>query len=69
MTNAKNTNVQACKLVWRSDGQQMVVVQADDACSQENGSLVRFPLTNPDDQKQVAAVGDNPAFQPLQLGQ
>ena len=31
MTNAKETGVRACKVVWRSDGKELVVVQADEA--------------------------------------
>jgi hypothetical protein len=69
MTNAKPTGVRACKVVWRSDGKELFVVQADEACGEENGAIVRFPVNKPDDQQQIAAIGDNPASQPLTLGQ
>jgi dipeptidyl aminopeptidase/acylaminoacyl peptidase len=69
LTTAKPTGVRACKVAWRSDGQQLVVVQADEFCSEENGELKRLPVDKPDQQQQVAANGDNPVFQPLTLGQ
>jgi Tol biopolymer transport system component len=68
LTSAKPTSVQACKVAWRSDGEQLVVVQADEACSQDVGSLVRLPVSDPKQQQQLNAQGDNPAFQPLKLG-
>ncbi|MGH2969888.1 MAG: PASTA domain-containing protein, partial [Solirubrobacteraceae bacterium] len=39
LTNAKPTGVRACKVVWRSDGKELVVVQADEACAEPNGEL------------------------------
>ena len=47
MTNAKPTEVRACKVAWRSDGRQLVVVQADEICSEDNGELKRLPVEQP----------------------
>jgi Tol biopolymer transport system component len=69
LTNAKPTNTRACKVTWRPDGKELVVVQADEVCSEDNGSLVRLPANDPSNQKQLNANGDNPVFQPLTLGQ
>ena len=69
LTSAKPTNVRACKLAWRSDGEALVVVQADEICRESVGSLVRLPVKNPKDQNEVGFNGDNPVFQPLTLGQ
>ena len=33
LTSAKPTGVRACKAIWRSDGKELVVVQADEVCS------------------------------------
>jgi Tol biopolymer transport system component len=68
LTDAKPQGVRACKAAWRSDGQELVVVQADGACSEPNGQLVRMPVKNPRQQQQLGLSGDNPAFQPLTLG-
>jgi beta-lactam-binding protein with PASTA domain len=68
LTSAKATGVQACKVAWRSDGVELVAVQADAICSQDVGSLVRLPVSDPKSQQQLNAQGDNPAFQPLTLG-
>jgi dipeptidyl aminopeptidase/acylaminoacyl peptidase len=68
LTDAKPQGVRACKVAWRSDGQEVVVVQADQGCSEDNGQLVRMPVKNPGGQQLLGFSGDNPAFQPLTLG-
>ncbi len=68
LTEAKAQGVRACKVQWRSDGIEIVVVQADELCSEANGQLVRMPVKNPrNGQRQLGLSGDNPAFQPLNL--
>jgi hypothetical protein len=68
LTDAKPLGVQACKAAWRSDGLEVVVVQADQQCStQGTGQIVRVPIKNPGAQQRLAFSGDNPAFQPLTL--
>jgi Tol biopolymer transport system component len=69
LTNAKPTKVRACKVAWRSDGKELVVVQADEGCGEDVGELVRLPANDPTDQQQLGHNGDNPVFQPLTLGQ
>ena len=70
LASAKPTTVRACKVAWRSDGEALVVVQADEDCQESVGALVRFSAKNPkDDQTEVGFNGDNPVFQPLTLGQ
>jgi beta-lactam-binding protein with PASTA domain len=70
LTSAKPTTVRACKVAWRSDGQALVVVQADEGCGEEVGALVRMSVKSPkEDQTEVGFNGDNPVFQPLTLGQ
>jgi beta-lactam-binding protein with PASTA domain len=69
LTNARRTGVRACKVNWRPDGRELVVVQADENCFEPVGSLVRVGARNPEeDQDQVNARGDNPVYQPLDLG-
>ena len=41
LTDAKPQGVRACKAAWRSDGQEIVVVQADQFCAEPNGQLAR----------------------------
>jgi hypothetical protein len=67
LTDAKPLGVQACKVAWRSDSLEVVVVQADEICEQGNGQIVRVPVKNPSAQQRLAFIGDNPAFQPLTL--
>ena len=56
----------ACKVIWRPDGKELVVVRADDCFGSATGELVRLPVDNPrDDQTSLKLRGDNPVFQPL----
>ena len=48
LTSAKPTDVRACKVAWRSDGEELVVVQADEICQESVGSLVRLPVNEPE---------------------
>jgi beta-lactam-binding protein with PASTA domain len=67
LTEAKPQNVRACKVAWRSDGLELVVVQADEVCSEDNGQLARMPVGQPTKQQSLGFSGDNPVFQPLNL--
>jgi beta-lactam-binding protein with PASTA domain len=68
LTDAKPQGVRACKVAWRSDNKEIVTVQADELCQEDNGQLVRMPVKNPrSGQRQLGFSGDNPAFQPLTL--
>jgi hypothetical protein len=68
LANAKSLGVIACKVIWRPDGQQLVVVRADDCFDSATGELIRLPLANPEDQRLLRRRGDNPVFQPLAPG-
>jgi beta-lactam-binding protein with PASTA domain len=68
LTDAKPQDVPACKAIWRPDGLQLVVVQADDCFASETGELVRISAGNPQqDQQSLQLNGDNPVFQPLTI--
>jgi beta-lactam-binding protein with PASTA domain len=68
LTEAKPQNVRACKVAWRSDGVDLVVVVADELCGEPNGTIVRMPVGQPTKQRSLGFSGDNPVFQPLSLG-
>jgi hypothetical protein len=65
MTQAKPTPVHACKLAWRGDSQELMVVTADALCQERVGSLVRFDVTDVNSQKQLGPLGNDPEFQPI----
>ena len=65
LADAEPLRVRACKVIWRPDGEEMVVVQADDCIRAATGDLVRLPVDNPSDQQQLKLGGDNPVYQPL----
>jgi len=66
LQNAKDLKVQACKVIWRPDGKELLIVQSDD-CSAKTGDLVRIRLDDADQQQQVRLAGDNPSYQPLTI--
>jgi dipeptidyl aminopeptidase/acylaminoacyl peptidase len=68
MTSAKPTPARACKVAWRGDGQEVMVVQADAGCTEDVGALVRFNVTDVKSQRELNAAGDDPQFQPFNLG-
>jgi dipeptidyl aminopeptidase/acylaminoacyl peptidase len=65
LAKADQLRVRACKVIWRPDGEELVVVRADDCIRSATGDLLRFPAADPSDQQQLKLGGDNPAFQPL----
>jgi beta-lactam-binding protein with PASTA domain len=68
LAKARATTVRACKVAWRGDSRELVVVQADEACSEDVGSLIRLAPGDPRRQTELNASGDNPVYQPLPLG-
>ena len=65
LTDADRPGVQACKVIWRPDGRELVVVRADDCFGSDTGELVRLPVDSPRDQRSLKLGGDNPTFQPI----
>ena len=68
LQDAKPLGVRACKVIWRPDGKELVVVRADDCTGSPTGELIRLPPDNPKDQRSLKLSGDNPVFQPLTTG-
>jgi hypothetical protein len=67
LADAKALGVRACKVIWRPDGRQLVVVRNDD-CGSETGELLRLAVADPKRRFTLGLNGDNPAFQPLSPG-
>jgi dipeptidyl aminopeptidase/acylaminoacyl peptidase len=68
LANAKALKVIACKVIWRPDGQDLVIVRSDDCFSSETGNLIRLSPRDPKDQTSLNLSGDNPVFQPITPG-
>jgi hypothetical protein len=68
LANAKSLKVNACKVIWRPDGQDLVIVRSDDCFSSETGNLIRLSPRDPKDQTSLNLAGDNPVFQPITPG-
>ena len=68
LAEAKKLGVRACKVIWRPDSVDLVIVQSDvciGAGSSPTGDLLRIAVKDPTDQEQLKLGGDNPVFQPL----
>lgn len=68
LEQAKRRPVQACKVVWRPDGKEVVIVQSGAGCEQQTGQLLRLAVDKVADAVPLSASGDNPSFQPLTGG-
>ena len=62
LVQPQSTSTQACDVAWRPDGLEVTVVQADDACTETTGKLVRFRRETPKQTSPVADKGSNPAY-------
>jgi beta-lactam-binding protein with PASTA domain len=65
LEDARRLPVQACKVIWRPDGKEVVIVQAGALCTQPTGQLFRIEVDRSPEAVPLAASGDNPSFQPL----
>jgi beta-lactam-binding protein with PASTA domain len=68
LSNPKPLGVIACKVIWRPDGRELVVVQSDDCIHSTTGTLQRLAIDSPKVEHSLGLGGDNPVFQPLTAG-
>ena len=62
---ARALPVRACEAAWRPDGEEIAVVQSDDACSRAVGQIVRLAPGAPRRTTTVSSGGRHPVYQPL----
>jgi hypothetical protein len=65
LSDAKPLGVDACKVVWRPDGEELVIIRSDDCLGSATGQLIRLPVNKPKEQVVLKQNADNPVFQPL----
>jgi beta-lactam-binding protein with PASTA domain len=68
MSSAKQTSERACKVTWRGDSLEVMVVQGDAGCEEDVAVLRRVPINDVRTGKELNAAGDDPSFQPLTIG-
>jgi hypothetical protein len=68
LSSAKKTPVRGCKVTWRPDSKEVMVVQGDAECREDVAVLTRVPIDNVRTQKELNAAGDDPSYQPLTIG-
>ena len=68
LRHARVLPLQGCDVEWRPDGAELAVVQSDNACRQPRGHIVRVVPDRPLDLRTVALGGQDPAWQPVELG-
>jgi len=68
MSSAKPTATRACKVTWRGDSEEVMVVQGDALCKEDVAVLNRVPIGNTRSPRELNAAGDDPSYQPLTIG-
>jgi beta-lactam-binding protein with PASTA domain len=68
LTDAKPTPDRACKVTYRGDGKEVMIVQADALCQEEVGSLLRVSVADVNQHQELSPVGNDPVYQPFTLG-
>jgi WD40 repeat protein len=68
LSSATLTRVRACKLAWRGDSQELMVISGAADCGENTGPLLQVPVNNPSAQKELNPSADDPAYQPFTLG-
>ena len=68
-TPAQQLPVRACQVSWRSDGQELAVMQPDGLCSPTaTGTVVGVDLSNPRTPTTLATQAAHPQWQPVANG-
>jgi beta-lactam-binding protein with PASTA domain len=60
--------MRGCDVAWRSDSEELAVVQSDPACSSPMGSIVGLDPSKPRNLRMIAFTGEHPSWQPVRLG-
>ena len=68
LANATLTPVRACKVSWRGDSQELMVIQSDAICGEEVGTLARVPVNDVRHPETLNASANDPSYQPVHLG-
>jgi beta-lactam-binding protein with PASTA domain len=68
-TPAQELPVRACQVSWRSDSQELAVMQPDGLCGPTaTGTIVGVDLSNPRVQTTLTTLAAHPAWQPVAVG-
>ncbi len=67
LAQAKSLPVAACQVSWRSDGEELAVMQADSPCQDPTGNIVTISPANPAVETVIATGAAHPAWQPVTL--
>jgi len=60
--------LRGCDVAWRSDSQELAVVESDPACREPMGSIVSLDPSKPRNLRMIAFTGEHPSWQPVRLG-
>jgi beta-lactam-binding protein with PASTA domain len=67
LAHAKPLPVAACQVSWRSDGEELAVMQADSPCQEPTGNIVTISPADPSVETVIASGAAHPAWQPVTL--
>ncbi len=60
--------LRGCDAAWRSDSEELAVVESDPACQAPIGSIVSLQPAKPRQLRMLAFTGEHPSWQPVRLG-
>ena len=60
--------LRGCDAVWRSDSEELAVVESDPACQRTHGFDRRAEPAKPRELRMLAFTGEHPSWQPVRLG-
>jgi beta-lactam-binding protein with PASTA domain len=68
MSSAKRAPVRACKVSWRGDSKELLIVQGAADCGEDVAVVQRVAINDLRNPKELNVSGDDPSFQPLTIG-
>jgi beta-lactam-binding protein with PASTA domain len=68
LSSAKRTPVRACKVSWRGDSKELLIVQGAADCGERTAVVQRVDVNDLRNPKELNVSGNDPSFQPLNIG-
>jgi hypothetical protein len=68
LSSAQRTPVRACKVTWRGDSKELLIIQGDARCSEDVAVVQRVGVNDLRNPKELNPSGDDATYQPLNTG-
>jgi len=68
LANATLEPIRACKVQWRGDSKELMIIQSDAGCQEDVGTLARVLVSDLRNPETINTSADDPSYQPFNLG-